>query len=125
MSQTRYEWTLVDFAIWTAGAVTVPIYETSSAEQVAVDPQRLRRRRAVRRDRRAPRAVVDEVRDDLPRRSTTSGGSTTAALDELVAAGTGVADDELEQRRTHAQPGRAWRRSSTPRARPAGPRAAS
>ena len=35
MSKTRYEWTLCDYAIWTAGAVTVPIYETSSAEQVA------------------------------------------------------------------------------------------
>ncbi|MGP3954900.1 AMP-dependent synthetase/ligase [Nonomuraea sp. 3N208] len=35
MSRTRYEWTLVDYAIWSIGAVTVPIYETSSAEQVA------------------------------------------------------------------------------------------
>jgi long-chain acyl-CoA synthetase len=34
MSRTRYEWTLVDYAIWTAGGVTVPIYETDSAEQV-------------------------------------------------------------------------------------------
>ncbi len=34
MSKTRYEWTLLDYAIWAAGAVTVPIYETSSAEQV-------------------------------------------------------------------------------------------
>ncbi|GAA4698030.1 AMP-dependent synthetase/ligase [Phytohabitans rumicis] len=34
MSKTRYEWTLVDYAIWSVGAVTVPIYETSSAEQV-------------------------------------------------------------------------------------------
>ena len=34
MSSTRYEWTLADYAIWAAGAVTVPIYETSSAEQV-------------------------------------------------------------------------------------------
>ena len=33
MSRTRYEWTLVDYAIWT-GAVTVPIYETSSPDQV-------------------------------------------------------------------------------------------
>ncbi|BBE22099.1 long-chain-fatty-acid--CoA ligase [Arthrobacter sp. MN05-02] len=35
MSRTRYEWTLADVAIWFAGAVTVPIYETSSAHQVA------------------------------------------------------------------------------------------
>ncbi len=34
MSRTRYEWTLVDYAIWSIGAVTVPIYETSSADQV-------------------------------------------------------------------------------------------
>jgi long-chain acyl-CoA synthetase len=34
MSRTRYEWTLLDFAIWAAGAVAVPVYETSSAEQV-------------------------------------------------------------------------------------------
>ncbi|HYN28627.1 MAG TPA: AMP-dependent synthetase/ligase [Dermatophilaceae bacterium] len=34
MSATRYEWTLVDFALWAAGAVPVPIYETSSPDQV-------------------------------------------------------------------------------------------
>ncbi|MFC7981819.1 AMP-dependent synthetase/ligase [Streptomyces sp. NPDC057336] len=34
MSRTRYEWTLLDFAIWSAGAITVPVYETSSPEQV-------------------------------------------------------------------------------------------
>jgi long-chain acyl-CoA synthetase len=34
MSKTRYEWTLIDYAIWSAGAVTVPIYETSSPEQI-------------------------------------------------------------------------------------------
>ncbi|WP_026924506.1 AMP-dependent synthetase/ligase [Glycomyces arizonensis] len=33
MSRTRYEWTLFDYAIWACGAVTVPVYETSSAEQ--------------------------------------------------------------------------------------------
>jgi len=33
MSHTRYEWTLLDYAIWSAGAVVVPVYETSSAEQ--------------------------------------------------------------------------------------------
>jgi long-chain acyl-CoA synthetase len=34
MSKTRYEWSLVDFALFTAGAVVVPIYESSSAEQI-------------------------------------------------------------------------------------------
>jgi len=34
MSRTRYEWTVADFALWSAGAVPVPIYETSSADQV-------------------------------------------------------------------------------------------
>jgi long-chain acyl-CoA synthetase len=34
LSRTRFEWMLCDFAIWTVGAITVPVYETSSAEQV-------------------------------------------------------------------------------------------
>lgn len=34
MSRTRYEWTLFDFALWTVGAQSVPVYPTSSAEQV-------------------------------------------------------------------------------------------
>jgi long-chain acyl-CoA synthetase len=34
MARTRYEWTILDFASWFAGAIVVPIYETSSAEQV-------------------------------------------------------------------------------------------
>ncbi len=34
MARTRYEWTLLDFATWAAGGVPVPIYETSSTEQV-------------------------------------------------------------------------------------------
>jgi long-chain acyl-CoA synthetase len=34
MSRTRYEWSVADYAIWTAGAVAVPIYETSSASQI-------------------------------------------------------------------------------------------
>jgi long-chain acyl-CoA synthetase len=34
MSRTRYEWTVVDYAILTAGAVVVPVYPTSSLDQV-------------------------------------------------------------------------------------------
>ena len=34
MSRTRYEWSLIDFAIWFAGAVSVPIYESSSPAQM-------------------------------------------------------------------------------------------
>ena len=34
MSRTRYEWTMIDFAIWFAGAIGVPIYESSSASQI-------------------------------------------------------------------------------------------
>ncbi|QOC91788.1 AMP-dependent synthetase/ligase [Micromonospora craniellae] len=34
LSRTRYEWTLVDYALWSIGAVTVPIYDTSSTDQI-------------------------------------------------------------------------------------------
>ncbi len=34
MSRTRYEWALVDYALWFAGAVSVPIYETSAPAQI-------------------------------------------------------------------------------------------
>ncbi|MFE2764243.1 MULTISPECIES: AMP-dependent synthetase/ligase [Streptomyces] len=33
MARTTYEWTLLDFASWAAGLVTVPVYPTSSAFQ--------------------------------------------------------------------------------------------
>ena len=66
MSRTRYEWTLVDFAAWSAGAVVVPIYETSSAEQVQwilSDSGRARSSSS----RPTPTArTVDQVRGDLP-----------------------------------------------------------
>ncbi|MPY49196.1 AMP-dependent synthetase/ligase [Streptomyces acidicola] len=34
MSRTRYEWTVLDFAVWAAGGQSVPVYATSSAEQI-------------------------------------------------------------------------------------------
>jgi long-chain acyl-CoA synthetase len=65
MSRTRYEWTLLDFAIWTAGAVSVPVYETSSAEQVEwilADSGAV----ACIVERTAHEATVESVRERLP-----------------------------------------------------------
>jgi len=65
MSKTRYEWTLVDYAIWAAGAVTVPVYETSSAEQVLwilADSGAV----AVVVETPAHAAIVADLRGDLP-----------------------------------------------------------
>ena len=97
MSRTRYEWTLCDYAIWTAGAVTVPIYETSSAEQVEwnlSDSGAV----AIVLETAAHAALVEGVRGQLPDLSTVvqleAGG-----LDELVAAGREVPETELAARR--------------------------
>ncbi|MFE0103777.1 AMP-dependent synthetase/ligase [Streptomyces sp. NPDC059009] len=65
MSRTRYEWTLIDFAIWSAGAVTVPVYETSSAEQIQWilgDSGAV----AIVVESGAHAAAVESVRDRLP-----------------------------------------------------------
>ena len=121
MSRTRYEWTVVDYAIWAAGAVTVPVYETSSAEQVEwilSDSGA----RAVVVETRAHLELVTEVLRRLPdvRRvwvidadpPTAAGGpgglaSPVAAqsLDALVAEGAGVGEADLTQRRTSAGAG--------------------
>jgi len=65
MSHTRYEWTLIDYALWTAGAVVVPIYETSSAEQaewILANSQA----RAVVAENDAFASLIEEARDRLP-----------------------------------------------------------
>jgi long-chain acyl-CoA synthetase len=93
MSKTRYEWTLADFAIWTAGAVGVPIYETSSAEQVAwilSDSQVS----AILLETPVHQAVVDEVRPDLPG-LTQVWQIDAGAVAELRTLGSHVSDDEL------------------------------
>jgi len=96
MSRTRYEWTLVDFAVWSAGAVGVPVYETSSAEQVRWIASDSGVRLAVV-ETAAHAAVVAQVRDDLP------GLTEVLVLDEdavgtLVARGADVPDEEIERR---------------------------
>ena len=128
MSKTRYEWTLLDFAIWSAGAVTVPIYETSSAEQVEwiVSDSAAT---AVIVETAAHRSVVDGVVDRLgqvrhvwqidgPASSDAPG-----AVDELTALGAGVTDRQVHERRKSRWP-TTWPRSSTPPAPPGAPRAA-
>ncbi|MGW9492803.1 AMP-dependent synthetase/ligase [Streptomyces prasinus] len=101
MSRTRYEWTLLDFAIWSAGAVTVPVYETSSAEQVAwILGDSGATVCVVESDGHS--ATVESVRDRLPGlehvwqidRGTAGGG----AIEELGRLGRDVADETVEER---------------------------
>jgi len=97
MSRTRYEWTLLDFAIWFAGAVTVPIYETSSAEQVSWS---LSDSGAKGLFIETPEhaATVAEVRDSqvaLEHVWTIETGD----LDTLTGHGAGISDADLEARR--------------------------
>jgi long-chain acyl-CoA synthetase len=101
MARTRIEWTLLDFAIWAAGAIPVPLYDTSSAEQVdwiASDSQ--------------IRLVFVETREHLALvRAVAKGQSPLSdvlcidhgALDELVKKGVSVPDSDLAARRTHAE----------------------
>jgi long-chain acyl-CoA synthetase len=97
MSSTRYEWTLLDYAIWTTGAVPVPIYETSSAEQVewiVSDSGAV----GVFLENDGHRKAYDEVSSKLSGVRdvwTIEGG----AIETLVAAGKGVSEDDIEQRR--------------------------
>lgn len=108
MSPTSYEWTLVDFAIWFAGGVTVPIYETSSARQVEWIIQDA----GVRRVFAGDRATVDLVakvlagssllRDRLVNVVRMDYDGDAPDLASLAAAGAGVSDAELERHRSRA-----------------------
>jgi long-chain acyl-CoA synthetase len=96
MSRTRYEWTLLDFAAWRAGLVVVPVYETSSAEQVQwILGDSGAELVVVESDRH--REVVDQVRGQLPalRRIVQIDGG---GLDELRSQGAGVSSRELDAR---------------------------
>ncbi|BCI92774.1 hypothetical protein NIIDMKKI_79800 [Mycobacterium kansasii] len=99
LSATRYEWVILDYAILSVGAVTVPIYDTSSAEQV----------RWVLEDSGAVLAiaetdahaqVIKELSDELPslRRILQLESSGPTALDELAEAGKAVDVGKLDQR---------------------------
>jgi long-chain acyl-CoA synthetase len=100
MCKTRYEWTLIDFATWFAGAVLVPIYETSSPSQVRWN---LSDSGAIAVILETPDhfARFDEVHPDLPAiRGVWQ--IDLGDLDKLAASGTEVADEEIERRRNLA-----------------------
>src|SRR4051812_47085228 len=97
LARTRYEWTVLDFAIWTAGAVVVPVYETSSADQISwilSDSGA----RALVVEGASHAAAVDSIRAEVP-----SLGPVwvidDGALDLLTTAGADVPDGELTARR--------------------------
>jgi long-chain acyl-CoA synthetase len=96
-ARTRYEWTVCDFAIWTAGAVVVPVYETSSADQVAwILSDSGARAAIVEREEHA--ATMESVRDQAPEL-----GPVWVMDDDVIGtlseAGAGVPDSALDERR--------------------------
>ncbi|NUT43384.1 MAG: long-chain fatty acid--CoA ligase [Thermoactinospora sp.] len=93
LAATRYEWTLVDYGLWTVGAVPVPIYETSSAEQVAwvlEDSSPV----AVVVETEAHRLLVESAPGSSRIWQIDGGG-----LDRLRAGGVDVSDAQLLERR--------------------------
>jgi long-chain acyl-CoA synthetase len=95
MSHTRYEWTLIDYAIWTAGAVTVPVYETSSAEQaewILSDSGA----RACFVETASYGDIIGSFRDRVPALSHV--WRIDSDLDSLRAAGADVSDEAVAER---------------------------
>jgi len=102
MSRTRYEWTLVDYAIWYAGAVSVPVYETSSAEQIQwmlADSGAV----ALICESQKNKATFDEVAVQIPT-VTRTWVFEDGAIDLLKSEGRDVSDEDLEARRATLTP---------------------
>lgn len=97
MCKTRYEWTLIDFAMWFAGGVLVPVYETSSPTQISWNLS----------DSGAVGLIVetadmfarfDEVHPELPLIENVWQVD-LGDLEKIAASGTDVPDEEIERRR--------------------------
>jgi long-chain acyl-CoA synthetase len=102
LSATRYEWTLIDYAIWSVGAATVPIYETSSASQIQwilTDSEAV----AAVVESAAHSAVVEAARSAAPALQEVW-QIESGAVDELTVLGQHVTDAELDKRRTAVNP---------------------
>ncbi|GAA0557541.1 AMP-dependent synthetase/ligase [Actinomadura livida] len=97
LSRTRYEWTVLDYAVWTAGGVSVPIYETSSAEQIEwiVGDSGAK---AVFAETADHIARVEEVRERLPELAHLW-GIDAGGIDEVRKLGAETGDDVVEERR--------------------------
>ncbi|MEX0913962.1 MAG: AMP-binding protein, partial [Demequina sp.] len=100
MSRTRYEWSVLDFAIWSVGAVPVPIYDTSSREQVDW----------ITSDASVELVFVETAEHAKIAKKVAKGESPLkdvyviddGALDDLAKAGASVADADLASRKTIA-----------------------
>jgi long-chain acyl-CoA synthetase len=102
LSPTRYEWTLTDYAIWSVGAVTVPIYETSSVSQIQwilTDSEAV----AAVVEGAAHAAVVEAARPEAPALQDVW-QIEAGAVDQLTALGTEVTDADLDKRRAAITP---------------------
>ena len=100
MARTRYEWTILDFAIWFAGGSVVPVYETSSAEQIDW----------ILNDSGSVGIIVETpthrelVQTILPSHTRHVWTMTDGVLDILAAAGAHIPDDEIDRRRNALDP---------------------
>ncbi|MFC5501485.1 AMP-dependent synthetase/ligase [Lysinimonas soli] len=99
--KTRYEWTLIDFATWFAGAVLVPVYETSAPAQIQFNLSDSGAR-ALIVETAEQFAKFDEVRSELPQVDKVWQLGLDD-LDKLVAGGVNVSDAEVEARRSAAK----------------------
>ena len=101
MAKTRYEWTLIDFAVWFAGATTVPVYETSAPAQIHWN---LSDSGAVAMITETPEHFTrfDEIRADVPA-VRIDWQIDRGDLDKLAESGKDVPDEEIERRRNLAK----------------------
>jgi len=96
MSKTRYEWTLLDFALWSAGAVPVPVYETSAPEQlrwILANSGCV----GIVMETAGHEDVLAQVRSELPDIENTW-TIDHGAIADLTAAGTEIPDDAIAAR---------------------------
>lgn len=103
MCRTRYEWAVLDFAIWSAGAIPVPVYDTSSPSQIDwITSDANIGTLFVETDEHA--ALARKVASDSESPLTAIEVVDRGAIDALMAEGASVSNAELEARRTAAAP---------------------